>query len=112
MTLARIFACYLMRGDVSVVCGQDEHDLINLGIARYRRTNLGVKGAAKNPEACIDEPLVMLAGTLHFDVVLKPGSRGSLQLYRGHRTEGRRISRLIQGDGTKPVSGEERSRCV
>ncbi|KAI4521440.1 hypothetical protein K525DRAFT_201242, partial [Schizophyllum commune Loenen D] len=71
MTLARIFACYLMRGDVSVVCGQDEHNMINLGIARYRRTNLGVKGAAKNSEACIDEPLVMLAGTLHFDVVLK-----------------------------------------
>ncbi|KAL1719242.1 hypothetical protein EV715DRAFT_199504 [Schizophyllum commune] len=69
ITIAQAVTCYLMRGVVSIVCGEDEHDMIYLGVARYRRSNNS--DPDKDSEACIDEPLIMLAGTLHFDVSLK-----------------------------------------
>ncbi|KAL1698092.1 hypothetical protein EV121DRAFT_297573 [Schizophyllum commune] len=69
ITIAQAVTCYLMRGVVSIVCGEDEHDMIYLGVARYRRSNNS--DPDKDSEACIDEPLIMLAGTRHFDVSLK-----------------------------------------
>ncbi|KAL1728086.1 hypothetical protein EV714DRAFT_274954 [Schizophyllum commune] len=61
-TFALAVATYLMRGEIRIVEGDDEHRMISLGIARYSRTG----DISRSKIARIDEPLVLLAGTVFF----------------------------------------------
>ncbi|KAL1674100.1 hypothetical protein EV122DRAFT_282380 [Schizophyllum commune] len=72
-TFASAVACYMMRGEVRIVSGKDEHRLITLGIARYSRVGV----TTRTKVASIDEPLIFLAGLIIFDVLLKAEDTGT-----------------------------------
>ncbi|KAI4521435.1 hypothetical protein K525DRAFT_269862 [Schizophyllum commune Loenen D] len=60
-TFARMVASYVIRGRVKVVAGEDEHDMISYGVARYSLK----PDSTLAPQ--VDEPLVFLAGMKYFD---------------------------------------------
>ncbi|KAL1664062.1 hypothetical protein GGF50DRAFT_127495 [Schizophyllum commune] len=90
-TFGRMVASYLIRGKVKVVAGEDEHDMISYGVARYSLKS------DKTLAPQVDEPLVFLAGARYFDPSVTRDQRTNLLGFFGARMNDH--SAITQRDG-------------